>query len=150
MGLIYDCGADGIFNSEIAIIAEAPGDRERTMKMPLVGGSGQELWNTLRQYGINRRNVYNNVMKRQLLAVAAMPMAKEKIGHGEVSMYTSILLWELSQLPNLKYVLVLGNYALQAVTGLTGITLYRGSVLDVQLSNPATEDKSDIKGNGST
>src|SRR4051794_33489934 len=105
MGLIYDCGADGIFNSEIAIIAEAPGERERTMKMPLVGSSGQELWNTIRGYGINRRSVYiTNVMKRQLLAVAA-GNAKDKIGHGEVSMYTSILLWELSQLPNLKFVL---------------------------------------------
>jgi DNA polymerase I-like protein with 3'-5' exonuclease and polymerase domains len=60
-------------------------------------------------------------------------------------MYTSILLWELSQLPNLKYVLVLGNYALQAITGLTGISLYRGSVLNVQLSNPATEEHRDIK-----
>jgi uracil-DNA glycosylase family 4 len=145
MGLIYDCGSDGIFNSEIAIIGEAPGERERTMKMPLVGGSGTELWNTVRQYGINRRNVYvSNVMKRQLLAVANST-GKEKIGHGEVSMYTSILLWELSQLPNLKFVLVLGNYALQALTGLTGITLYRGSVLDVQLSNPATNTSRDIK-----
>ncbi|HSW91777.1 MAG TPA: DNA polymerase [Candidatus Saccharimonadales bacterium] len=145
MGLVYDCGADGIFNSEIAIIAEAPGDRERTMKMPLVGGSGTELWNTLRQYGINRRSVYiSNVMKRQLLAVANST-GKEKIGHGEVSMYSSILLWELSQLPNLKFVLVLGNYALQALTGLTGISLYRGSVLDVQLSNPSTGDKRDVK-----
>jgi uracil-DNA glycosylase family 4 len=64
MGLTVDCGADGIFNSEIAIIAEAPGDRERTMKMPLVGGSGQELWNTLRQFGITRRGVYiSNVLE---------------------------------------------------------------------------------------
>jgi uracil-DNA glycosylase family 4 len=71
MGLTVDCGADGIFNSEIAIIAEAPGDRERTMKMPLVGNSGRNCGTTLRKYNINRRNVYiSNVIKRQLVAVA--------------------------------------------------------------------------------
>lgn len=145
LGLAVDCGADGIFNSEIAIIAEAPGERERTMKMPLVGSSGKVLWDTLRKYGINRRQVYiSNVLKRQLVSVANAK-AKEKVGHGEVSMYASILLWELSQLPNLKYILVLGNYALQAITGLTGISLYRGSVLDVQLSNPATGSTRDVK-----
>lgn len=134
LGLDVDCGADGIFNAEIAIIGEAPGDRERALKMPLTGSSGKYLWDNLRKYGINRREVYiTNVIKRQLVSVAAAN-AKEKIGHGEVSHYTSILLWELNQLPNLKYIICLGNYALQAITGLSGILNYRGSVMDVQLS----------------
>lgn len=134
LGLEVDCGADGIFNAEIAIIGEAPGERERTLKMPLTGSSGKYLWENLRKYGINRREVYiSNVIKRQLISVSSAN-AKEKIGHGEVSHYTSILLWELSQLPNLKYIICLGNYALQAITGLSGILNYRGSVLDVQLA----------------
>jgi uracil-DNA glycosylase family 4 len=134
MGLEVDCGCDGLFGAEIAIIAEAPGERERVMKMPLVGGSGKYLWDSLRKYGITRRQCYvTNVIKRQLLSVSAAN-AKERIGHGEVSHYTSILLWELNQLPNLKYVVCLGNYALQAITGLMGINNYRGSVLPVQLS----------------
>lgn len=147
LGLEVDCGADGIFNAEIAIIGEAPGEREKVLKMPLTGSSGKYLWDNLRKYGINRREVYlSNVIKRQLLSVASAS-AKEKIGHGEVSHYTSILLWELNQLPNLKYIICLGNYALQAITGLSGIINYRGSVMDVQLStayensNPAKDVK---------
>lgn len=135
LGLEVDCAADGMFGAEVAIIGEAPGERERILKMPLTGSSGKYLWDNLRRYGINRRGVYiTNVIKRQLLSVNAAN-AKEKIGHGEVSHYTSILLWELNQLPNLKYIVCLGNYALSAITGLVGITNYRGSVLDVQLSS---------------
>lgn len=134
MGLELDCGADGLFGAEIAIIGEAPGERERVMKMPLVGSSGKYLWDSLRKYGITRRQCYvTNVIKRQLLSVN-QANAKERIGHGEVSHYTSVLLWELNQLPNLKYIVCLGNYALSAITGLVGINNYRGSVLDTQLS----------------
>lgn len=145
LGLEVDCGADGIFNAEIAIIAEAPGERERILKMPLIGGSGKYLWDALRPYGLTRRQVYiSNVIKRQLLSVAQTNI-KEKIGAGEVSHYTSILLWELSQLPNLKYIVCLGNYSLQAITGLSGITAYRGSVMDVQLSTPSGGQSRDVK-----
>lgn len=145
LGLEVDCGADGIFNAEIAVIAEAPGERERILKMPLVGSSGKYLWDNLRQYGINRRSVYiSNVIKRQLVSVAGAK-GKKDIGHGEVSHYTSILLWELNQLPNLKYIVCLGNYALQAITGLTGISAYRGSVMDVQLPAAHGQSVRDVK-----
>lgn len=147
LGLTVDCGVDGAFQAEIAIIAEAPGERERIMSMPLVGNSGKYLWENLRKYGINRRGVYiSNVVKRQLQSLNTGPMkGKKDIGHGELSHYTSILLWELNQLPNLKYVVCLGNYALQALTGLSGITAYRGSVMDVQLPNSHTEHTRDVK-----
>jgi uracil-DNA glycosylase family 4 len=117
------------------------------MKMPLVGKSGGHLWNELRKYGINRRQVYiSNVVKRQLLSVNTGEMkGKKDIGHGELSHYSSILMWELSQLPNLKYVVCLGNYALQAITGLSGITAYRGSVMDVQLGNVDSGRVRDVK-----
>lgn len=135
LGLEVDCGCDGMFGAEVAIIGEAPGEREKTMKMPLVGNSGKYLWDSLRKYGLSRQKVYvSNVIKRQLLSVNMANM-KEKIGDGEVSHYTSILLWELAQLPNLRYVVCLGNYALAAITGLRGITNYRGSVFDVQLNS---------------
>jgi uracil-DNA glycosylase family 4 len=145
LGLEVDCGADGIINAEIAVIAEAPGERERIMKMPLVGGSGKYLWDTLRPYGITRRGVYiSNVIKRQLLSVEG-GKGKKDIGHGEVSHYTSILLWELAQLRNIKYIVCLGNYSLQAITGLSGITAYRGSVMDVQLSTADNEPPRTVK-----
>lgn len=135
LGLEYDCGADGIVNTRVAFVGEHPGERERSLKMPLVGSSGQLLWNTLRPHGINRRSAYiTNVVKRQPLGDRS-EKTKEKFNAGEVSHYTSILLWELNQLPDLSVVVVLGNLALQAVTGHSGITSYRGSVFDVQLPN---------------
>lgn len=139
LDLRYDCGADGIFNAEIAIIAEAPGERETAMKMPLAGTSGKYLWDTLRKYGISRRSVYiSNVCKRQLMNTnLEKGKPKKDIGDGELQVYQSILQWELNQLPNLRYIVCLGNYALQAVTGLVGITNYRGSVFDVQLAQGA-------------
>lgn len=141
-GLDYDCGADGIINAEIAIIAEAPGERERIMKMPLVGASGKYLWDTLRQYGLGRRQVYiSNVIKRQLVMDK---QHKAVIGDGEVQMYSSILQWELGCLPNLKYIVCLGNHSLQAVTGLSGITNYRGSVFPVQLTDLIGHEARDV------
>lgn len=130
-GLTIDCGIDGSTDATVAIIAEAPGDRERVLKMPLVGGSGKVLWDTVRKYGINRRNTYiTNVVKKQLLGSGD---TKERVDDGDFANYSAILQWELSQLPNLKYILCLGNFALQAITGYKGINTYRGSVFPVQL-----------------
>ena len=50
--LQVDCLGAGNINSEICIIAEAPGEHEANMKMPLVGGSGRLLWDTLRPFDV--------------------------------------------------------------------------------------------------
>ena len=131
LGLGVDCLADGLFNAEVAIVCESPGERERIMKLPLVGASGKKLWDFLRTIGINRRQVYiSNVVKRQLRTAAD---DKVNISRNEIDHYASILNWELQQLPNLKFVVVLGNYALEAVTGLTGIMHHRGSVYNASI-----------------
>jgi DNA polymerase I-like protein with 3'-5' exonuclease and polymerase domains len=41
----------------------------------------------------------------------------------------------MAQLPNVHNVLILGNFALEAVLGQTGITNWRGSVVDIELPN---------------
>ena len=131
MGLINHCGADGVFGAKVAIIAEAPGERERQIKQPLIGSSGKLFWDMVRPIGLTRRNCYvSNVVKRQLRAAND---EKTEISRGEVDQYISILQWELSQLPNLELVVVLGNYALEALTGYNAITHHRGSVYDIQL-----------------
>lgn len=127
-GLDIQCTFDGAFHSEIAVIAEAPGDREVDTGRPLVGGSGSKLWEILRKYGINRNNLFvTNVAKRQ---VSFGTDKRHPINKHELEVWNSLLQWELSQLPNLKYVLVLGNMSLQAITGHTGISNWRGSVLE--------------------
>ncbi len=130
-GLEMQCLSDGAFHSQIAIIAEAPGEREAEVGRPLVGGSGSKLWEVLRKFGISRNDVYiTNVSKRQV------SLGKDKrhpINRHETESWINLLQWELSQLPNLRYVLVLGNMALEAITHHTGITNWRGSVLDTNL-----------------
>ena len=124
--LQIDCGMDGAFTSEIAVVSEAPGSVEADKKLPLIGFSGKFLFDTLRKSGYTRQSVYiTNVIKRQLSFTAG----KVNIQGHELDHWIGLLKWELSRLPNLKYVLVCGNYALRALTGEYGITKWRGSVI---------------------
>lgn len=142
LGLSVDCPADGLVNAEIAIIAEAPGEREKFTKLPLSGGSGKYLWDALRPIGINRRSCFiSNVIKRQL---RQLDDTKDSITKIEADHYSQVLRWELEQLPNLQYIVCLGNHALQAITGLTGVMHYRGSVLTTQIWDAATERQREI------
>lgn len=125
--LDIQCAMDGAFHAEIAVIAEAPGDREAETGRPLVGGSGSKLWEIMRKFGFNRSNLYvTNVAKRQ---VSFGNDKRNPINKHEQEIWNTLLQWELAQLPNLKYILVLGNMSLEAITGHKGITKWRGSVL---------------------
>ena len=134
LGLHVDCPPDGLFTAELAVVAEAPGTREVNMKVPLVGGSGQLLWSTLKKHNLTRRDVYvTNVCKRQLAFGGAESTEKVKIHKNELDHWVAMLKWELACLPNLKYVLVCGNMALEALCGKKGISKWRGSVLDFEI-----------------
>jgi uracil-DNA glycosylase family 4 len=125
--LTVECAMDGDPNAELAIVCERPGPREVQMKLPLVGGSGQELWKCLSKYGISRSKCYiTNVIKKQLPEVDGKLAG---ISKNERSHWDGLLRWELQQLPNLRYVLVLGNTALETVVGEDKIDLWRGSVI---------------------
>jgi len=133
VGLSYDCLMDGNIHGEVAIVAEAPGEREASVKLPLVGGSGQLLWKVLRKYGLNRNNVYiTNVIKKQL----QLTMSKRVVSVAEFTKWEQLLHWELLQLPNVKYILLLGDYALRTIACEQGITKWRGSVLEKELTWP--------------
>lgn len=123
---------DGVFLSDTAIIAEAPGEREVVMKRPLIGGSGKLLWTELRKYAdLQRNHVFvTNVVRRQLL----FDDRKSGVPSAELDHWIALLKWELTQLPNLKYVVLLGNYAMHAVLGHEGITQWRGSVVKTDLA----------------
>lgn len=143
LNLSIDCGIDGIFGAEVAIIGEAPGEREKQLKTPLTGQSGKLFWDKVRAIGLTRRNTYiSNVVKRQL---RSFDDTKVEISRGELDQYVGVLQWELQQLPNLRYIIVLGNYALEAVTGLTGISNFRGSVLDTTIQSISQDHSRDVK-----
>lgn len=134
-----DVSAAGPINATVAIIGEAPGEREKATGMPFMGGAGQLLWDALRRINLKRSDVYStNVVKRQLSTHKdrdAPDDGKPHVQKHELSNWQNLLRWELSQLPNLKYVLALGNMALEALTDKSGITDWRGSVLSVKFDN---------------
>lgn len=120
---------DGLLNSEIAIVGEAPGVREAELGVPFVGGTGALLWNHLRKIGITREKVYvTNVVKRQV-SLSEKGNARASVGKAELEHWEALLRWELSCLPNLRYVLILGAYALHSILGIDGVTNWRGSAL---------------------
>jgi uracil-DNA glycosylase family 4 len=128
IGLQIQCFGDGDVDAKLAIVAEAPGEQEVRMRMPLVGGSGKYLWDHLRRFGVTRRQCYiTNVVKRQLASVKG----KEQIPPNELAHWQGLVQWELSCLKNVKYVLVLGNVALEALSGRSGVDNWRGSVITV-------------------
>ena len=130
--LSVECAMVGPTDARIAFIAEAPGSSEVARDMPLVGASGNILWKSLRQYcpSIRRHEVYvTNVIKRQVAMGAGQ---RKPVSKNELEAWRALLMWELNQLPNLTTVVLLGNYALQALTGKTGIINWRGSILPLQ------------------
>jgi uracil-DNA glycosylase family 4 len=131
--LQVDCLGTGRLDSEICIIAEAPGEHEANMKMPLVGGSGRMVWDILRTLDITRKDCYvTNVIKKQV-AMSVKTDARSPVSRPEIEHWEGLLDWELDNLPNLKYILALGNFALHALTGDSGITKWRGSVFDCKV-----------------
>ena len=140
-GLVFDCGCAGNLQSTIAIVAEAPGDREVALKQPLIGGSGKYLWDRLRTDRITRNDVYiTNVCKRKLVSAAEGHAITDKQGKITLTKQERVqwrhILWqELSRLPNLQYVVALGSFALQALVGYEAITQARGSVFPVTIAD---------------
>jgi uracil-DNA glycosylase family 4 len=137
-GLVAECMMGGIMSSATAIIAEAPGRNEVAQGMPMVGGAGAILWKSLRTYcpEVKRTECYvTNVVKRQVAFGIDDTGNRRPVGKQELIAWQELLLWELAHLPNLRHVLLLGNYAIQAVLGKTGITNWRGSVLDCIVGN---------------
>ncbi len=132
--LVFRVPPDGAVNAQIAIVGEAPGGREVEMSRPFVGGSGNYLWDCLRAIGINRTQVYvTNVCKRQV-SFATKGDFRDAINKAELTHWCGLMQWELSQLPNLQYVLALGNHALKALLGEEGITSWRGSVVETRIN----------------
>ena len=138
-GLPFDCGCGGRLGATVAIVAEAPGEREVQQHVPLIGGSGKYLWDILRKDHITRNDVYiTNVVKRKLVSAADGVELNERQGKltltkQERDMWRHILWQELSRLPNLQYVVALGGYALQALVGYETITKARGSVFPIHV-----------------
>jgi uracil-DNA glycosylase family 4 len=134
MNLTVSCPMDGAFGSEIAIVGDGPGVAECMQMMPFCGPAGKLLWDAFRVTKLSRMQVYmTNVIKRQMSY--GKDADKEPINRHELDHWMGLLRWELSCLPNLKYILMLGSNALQAIAGEVGVSRWRGSAIDVTIFN---------------
>jgi uracil-DNA glycosylase family 4 len=120
--LQLDVMGEGNPNAQIAIVGEAPGEQEHNAKRPFVGPSGQILDGLLKQAGISRSECWvTNVVKYR-------PPGNNIKKVKNLAAYKSFLINELRTI-NPRIILALGNIPLQALTGNTGITQWRGSIL---------------------
>ena len=119
-----DCISSGPIDAQIAIVSDYPGQTEKKTGLPFSGASGKLLWRLLNAKGYTRTSVYTtNIIKRQI------DREDEKVTPKELELWTSILEVELSLLPNLKYLLILGSNPLKGLLKLDNVSNWRGSVI---------------------
>lgn len=140
------CTPTGPVNAKILIVGEAPGEEEERLGVPFVGQSGQELDRMLHEAGIARSECFvTNVVRHrppQNRIELWVPEKKKdilpgfipcqgKIVHPNVVAGLDLLRKEIKHV-NPNVIVAVGNTALWALTGLTGITSWRGSLLEFQ------------------
>lgn len=129
LGLITQVFSEGPINASIAIVGEGPGESEIAKGRPFIGGSGRLLFDTLKTIGLDRTSIYTtNVVKRQI-SLSRVGNERNVVGRDEFDKWADLLEWELARLPNLKTILIMGNFALHALLGEEKVTQWRGSVI---------------------
>lgn len=145
----FPVGTSGPRDAKIMIVGEAPGKEETRQGFPFVGVSGMELSRMLSEVGIARNECFiTNVCKYQpphnlrgpdieLWWTSKKKFAAEKgfvnvqdgfFFHDYVAAGIAELNADIEQIkPNV--IIALGNLALWALTGETGITKWAGSVI---------------------
>jgi uracil-DNA glycosylase family 4 len=116
---------DGPKTAKIAIVGLAPAKEEQRLGRPFVGPSGKQLDQCLTLAGVDRYEVYvTNVSDRYIPIGSGVPDM-------DPSYYEDCqrrLASEFNAMPNLTTIIPLGD-ALIPITGKTGITRWRGSIL---------------------
>ena len=123
--------------AEIVLIGEAPASEEISRKppRPFVGSAGHYLDMILEMTGLYRGELYITNLRK----TPAPHYKMSNVPYAEILEHRKELTEELNTLENPKIIIPLGKYALEAVTGRSGITNLRGSVL-----RPRPEIKQDV------
>ena len=115
----------GSRKSEVMIVGEAPGAREDETHQAFVGPAGKLLNKLLTQAGLSRDGVYITN------AVKCRPPDNRTPTRGELKTCSNNYLAQEIEKVGPDHILVLGNAALQAVVGRSGITKYRGKIFEL-------------------
>lgn len=135
--------AYGPSDATIMVVGEAPGSTEELQGRPFVGTSGIELTSMLHEAGITRNDCYitnvckyrppsNDISKWFLKRTAARKAGVTEImGRypDDIIREGLLELYEEIETVNPKIIIALGDTALWALTGESGITKWRGSQL---------------------
>lgn len=120
-------GGIGPLEPELMIIGEAPGSKENEAGIPFVGPTGEVLNDCLRKAGITRSSCYiTNVVKYQ---PPSNDLKQLHLIGVDINEQIKNLWEEEIHKFRPKCILAVGDTALEAVTGYTGILNYRGSIL---------------------
>lgn len=118
---------DGTGREKIIVVAEMPAQAEEQLGRPLVGPSGQLMMRMMREAGIERRDCYiTNVIPyrhNQKNDIKLVPRT-------EIEKYSAELHDRLAALHDPYIIIPLGNTALRALTGKSGIVKHRGSIYE--------------------
>lgn len=106
-------------SAKLMIVGEAPGAREDEQHRAFVGPAGKLLDTLLEEMGLSRDDCYITN------AIKCRPPDNETPGRSEVKECVRYLADEIEQVQP-QIILSLGNTALQALTGRSGITKHRG------------------------
>ena len=127
----------GNTDATMAIVGEQPGFQEVRVRKPFVGPAGQGLDECLVMAKIPRTSLYlTNVIKdldKPLAAYINIDTRNKSSVSDEGWAYIKELGVELAKLPKLNIVVAAGNIALLALCSRTGITKWRGSVIESTL-----------------
>lgn len=122
----------GPSSAKLAIVGEAPGQREELLGLPFQGPSGVMINEFLLKAGVKRESVYATNVCR--VRPPDNDIDKLHLTGFKISDFEEILWAELNALrPNA--VIAFGNTALKALTGFHGIEKYRGSILPALRGN---------------
>jgi uracil-DNA glycosylase family 4 len=126
------CPPEGSLDSDILFLAEAPGADEVVHSRPLIGRSGDVFNTGIQQAGINRSRCYlTNVVKERPMnnKIEQFINLKNKVPviSPEFHFWLDELDKEISNFQG-NIIVAMGNIALHAVTGLTGVMKRRGSM----------------------
>ncbi len=120
---------EGNIDSPIMLIGEAPGEIEDKVGRPFKGESGELLDKMLIAINIKRQNIYTSY------AINFRPPEDRKPTSPEIKRYSNFLKEHISII-NPKIIILMGNTAMEAVTGINEkISSERGKWKEIILNN---------------